>query len=124
MAKDYVDKTRTGIPGHPKLKGVTNSAAWGESAAIKRGYCKGTEVTHGPARGAGPYHPQFKEDQPLDPNYNDTRDKFLRGMSPNGGEDKPGYAHSWRAPRGDAKGYRDSDPLRQGGGAPRGNKNR
>ena len=128
----FVDKTRTGIPdAGSKLSRVVNSQAWGADAAVKRGYGKGVEhpMRTGPAEGAGPYLPQQKADKPADPTFNDVKAGWIRGMSPNQAEDRPGYRHSWRAPTkpgsDDYKvGYRDSDPLRQGGGgnAPRGKK--
>jgi hypothetical protein len=95
----YVDKRRTGIPGHPKLKGVMNSQAWGEDAAVKRGYCKGTEVHDGPAKGNAPYGPQFKQDQRADrQSFNDTPNDWRRG---NNAEGRPGYAPGYRAPHGE-----------------------
>src|SRR5262249_31616346 len=99
----FVDKARTGIPGAgPKLSRVVSSAAWGEDAAVRRGYCSGTEVTPGPAKGVGGQAPQHREDQ-HGPKYdNDVRAGWIRGMSPNQAEDRPGYRHSWRAPHGDA----------------------
>jgi hypothetical protein len=101
---DYVDKTRTGIPGHPKLKGVTNSNAWGASAAVKRGYCKGTEVHNEPAKGTAPYGPQFRQDQRADRStFNDVPNDWRRG---NNAESRPGYAPSHRAPHGDKSGTR------------------
>src|SRR5262249_13708371 len=101
MAK-FVDKTRVGIPGGgPKLKGVLNQEAWGAKAAVDRGYCKGVEYPMGTteaARGVGPYDPQHKEDRASDLNYNDLKGGWMRGMSPNQAEDRPGYQASWRAP--------------------------
>jgi hypothetical protein len=99
MAK-LIDKSRTGIPGHSKLSKVVNQHSWGENAAVKRGYCKGTEVTHGFARGIGPQEPQAPEDQ-HGPKYdNDVKDGWLRGGGPNQAEGRPGYAPSYRAPHG------------------------
>ena len=97
----FVDKTRTGIPGHPKLKGVQNTSAWGESAAVQRGYCKGTEVHDEPAKGPAPYGAEFKVDQREDrQSFNDVKDGWLRGGGPSGAEGRPGYAPSYRAPHG------------------------
>jgi hypothetical protein len=103
----FVDKTRTGIPGHPKLKGVQNASAWGESAAVQRGYCKGTEVHDEPAKGPAPYGAEFKVDQREDrQSFNDVKDGWLRGGGANQAEGKPGYAPSFRAPRGSPSGTR------------------
>jgi len=129
----FVDKTRTGIPGHPKLKDVVNSHAWGDRAAVERGYCKGVEYPLGKGHAKGldgqTWLPQHGDHRP-NADYNDTKEPFLRAMSKNQGQDGHSYKHSWRAPTkpgsDDYKvGYRDSDPLRQGGGgnAPRGKKN-
>jgi len=110
---NYVDKTRTGIPGHPKLKGVTNSAAWGEAKATDR-YGHGTKVHNEPAKGLGPYHPQAPTDKPVDPNYNDASG-WVRAPGSNA-EGRPGYAAGYRALHGDKTGTRPS--IRKGDSGP------
>ena len=98
----YVDKTRTGVPGHPKLKGVMNSQAWGADAAVKRGYCKGTEVHNEPAQGIAPYGPEDRQNQRADrQTYNDVAPDWRRAMGPRGAEGKPGYVPGYRAPHGE-----------------------
>lgn len=131
----FVDKTRTGIPGAgSKLSRVVNKDAWGADAAVKRGYCSGTEVTPGPAKGAGPQHPQSREDQHGARYDNSVRDGWMRGGG--GAETRPGYVAGYRSPShagvgrdggetGDqAVGHYDPKPMRQGPNAIRGKSNR
>jgi len=130
----HVNKTRVGIPGHPKLSGVVNQHSWGDHAAVRRGYCSGTEhpMGTGAAKSIGPQHPQGDVDQ-HDAKYdNDVRDGWMRGGGPNGAEGRPGYVAGYRSPShagvgrnggttGDeAVGHYDPKPMRQGPGAIRG----
>jgi len=132
----HVDKTRVGIPGHPKLKGVLNESAHGAAQAVRRGYCDGVEhpLGTGPAKGIGPYEPQHREDQHGPKYENDVKAGWIRGMSPNQAEDRPGYVAGYRSPShagvgrdggttGDeAVGHYDPKPMRQGPNAIRGRK--
>jgi hypothetical protein len=112
MAKDFVDKCRTGIPGVKGLGGVTNESEWGERTATQR-YGGGTR-TYGPPR-----------EQSLPQELGDRNN--LQGprsvIDPNdwrragGGtaENRPDYVGGYRAPRGEP-GERVGPPLRQGPG--------
>jgi hypothetical protein len=89
---------------------VVNENAWGEQAAVDRGYCRGTEV---------PKQAYTHDNKPLklgDPNNlqgpgydNDVKDGWLRGGG-KGGEAKPNsYVPNHRAPRGDERSHRMID---------------
>ena len=109
MTKGFIEKTRTGVPSRPKLKGVVNTHAWGADKATER-YGHGTQVHNEPAKGLGPYHPQAPTDKPVDPSYNDASG-WVRAQGSNA-ENRPGYAPGYRAPHGDKTGTRPS--IRKG----------
>jgi hypothetical protein len=103
MAKsdDIVDhKARTHLDGVGK---VVNESAWGEQKAVDRGYCRGTQhpdMRSGEETGEGP---QKLGDQNnlQDKNYkNDTPNDWRRGGG-QGGESRPYYGPTYRAPRGE-----------------------
>jgi len=118
MAKEFVDKTRTGIPGGgSKLAGVLNQSAWGEKAAVDRGYCQGTRTFPPPEQANKPQRagePNNLQDKGYD---NDVpENSWLRGGGESA-EGKPNYVGGYRAPRGEP-GDRGGPPLRPGAKGP------
>jgi len=129
----YIDKTRNSYCG---MKGVVNSAAWGEAAATKR-YKGGTKVHESHAKGLDgqDWLPQHG-DHSTDKTYNDTPNNWLRGFGSEQGQGKPEYERSrgYRSPShagagrdggetGDqATGNYSNNPMRQGPAAIRGRK--
>jgi len=90
MAKtSFVDHVaRTGIPGHPKLKNVTNSEEWGARKAEER-YNQGVRVFPSPPERSLPQDPV---DKPGDRSYNEVRESsWLRGGPKESAQGKPNF---------------------------------
>jgi hypothetical protein len=94
MAKEFVDKTRTGIPGVPGLSKVVNRNAWGEAKALERtkDYGGGGTRTFPPPEDVhAPQRLGDKNNLQDNPTYrNDTPNNWLRGAG-GSAEGKPSF---------------------------------
>lgn len=111
MAKDFVDKCRTGIPGVPGLGKVTNESEWGERTATSR-YGGGTRTSPAPKEQSLPQ--ELGDRDNLQGPRSVISPSDWRRAGGGTAEQRPGYAPSWRAPYGDEKsGHRPGPPLRE-----------
>src|SRR5262245_38283143 len=100
MARDFVNKTRTGIPGVKGLERVTNASEWGERTATQR---YGGDTRTFPAEDLNANKPQKLGDKYnlQGNNYdNDVRNNWLRGAGESA-EGKPNFTPGYRAPHGE-----------------------
>jgi len=96
MAK-FVDKTRTGIPGHSGLGKVVNESAWGESKATER-YGGTTRTFPPPEVQNKPQRLGDKNNLQDLPKYDNIvpSNSWLRGGGGNAAEGKPDFDRSKR----------------------------
>jgi hypothetical protein len=79
-------KPRTGIPGHPELRGVVDRSAWGEAKATER-YGGGTRTFPPPSD--RPQKPQAPEDK-HGPAYDNDTSGWVRAPGESA-ESKPNF---------------------------------